>query len=304
MAEVLVTAIALLVMLGVLLEVSKKTMEHAIRLAKALGISEMAIGLLVVSVATSLPELTIAITAAFNRSLDLSFGNVFGANVADLLLVTGVAAILGYGRLEMETSRRLTILLLIVTLVSFPLLVFSGRLLGLMLFLVFPVYSFFMLRQQPAGRPVIHQGGDRELGLFFVFMAGVIVVAKTTVELALQLSSSLGIAETMLGATLISLGTTLPELSVSLAAAKERHLMLALGNSIGSSLVNLSLVLGSGLLIYPFVTTAPAAKLVLLSIIANAVVLFMLVVRKRLEKTEGMILVGCYLAFLGYLLIF
>ncbi len=304
MADPTVTAVALMVCLAILLETSKKATEHAVEVARKLNVSETAIGFVLVSVATSLPELTISVTSALNRKLDLSVGNVFGANISNLLLVTGIAAFVGVGMLSIRETRRLALILLGVTMISFPLLLFEpGRIMGLILVVVFFAYSFYLMNQ---GKETVRARNFRkaipEILFFLTFIAAVILSAKITVDFALRLSNSIGIAETILGATLISIGTTLPELSVSLAAARSNHMTLALGNAIGSCLVNISLVLGTGLLIYPFVTTASAARLILFSIIANVLVLFLAGVVKKLDRVGGAILVTAYVAFLAYFL--
>ncbi|MFH1199685.1 MAG: sodium:calcium antiporter [Candidatus Micrarchaeota archaeon] len=304
----LVSALALLAVgLIIVFKSAEKSIDHALRLSKLAGISEFAVGFLLFSVATSLPELVVGISSAFRGSTDLGVGNVFGANIINVTLVLGVAAYLGVVEIRRNDIKELVLILLGTSLVSMLFIVYQpGRLSGAALFLLFLAYAYRILtttKNKPAG------GQSRKFSLpstgvlfrasapFAFWIALVIIGAQIAVENAIRLSALLGIAQTVIGATLVSLGTSLPEMSVSVTAALRGKAKVAVGNAVGSAIVNLSLVFGTALMINPVITFAPAVRLIAFSVIANMLLLYFIVVRGSLHKRDGLLLILGYIAF-------
>lgn len=298
--------IPLLVVVGgmlIIFKSSEQTIENAILIAKSLGISELAVGFILLSVATSLPEFVISATAAFRGGTDLAVGNIFGANISDVSLVLGVAAILGVVTVKRKDLRELVMILLGTSVISLLFVIYQPRrLAGVILFLVFLAYSYWMLmKDRQAGGQIAGKVRPRllwPLAKFSFFAALVLLSAQFVVENAVRLSAMLGVAQTVIGGTIISVGSTLPELSVSIAAVRKRQDKMAIGNAVGSSIVNLTLVFGTALMINPGISVASATKLMIFSVIANMVLLYFIVTKGKLERREGYLLVIGYLAFL------
>ncbi|MFH0971652.1 MAG: sodium:calcium antiporter [Candidatus Micrarchaeota archaeon] len=303
MSEWLIPLLYVLGGLIVVLWSAEKSTKHAAELARIFGISELAIGFILLSIATSLPEFVISATAAFKGGTDLSVGNVFGANIADVTLVLGVAAILGVVAIKRKDLDQLVMIMLATSLISLFFVIYEpGRLTGAALFLIFLAYVYWMLSKGKKKGAPIKEPQKRvflpHLTKFIFFIAIVLLMAQIVVDNSIRLSNILGIAETVIGGTLISLGTTFPELSVSIAAARQKKEKMAIGNAVGSAIVNLTMIFGVALMINPAISFAPALKLIIFSVIANMVLLYLVIVRKGIDKKAGMALVLGYLAFL------
>ncbi len=303
MVEWLVPFLIVLGGMAIVFKSAEKSTESAATIAKILGISEMAIGFLLLSFATSLPELVISVSAALRGSPDLSVGNVFGANITNVTMVLGVAAMLGAVLIQRKDLKELVMILLSTSLISLLFVVYQpGRLTGGALIVIFLAYVYWLLRKQKlSSRPFDPRIPRRimpHLGKFSLSIAIVILAAQIVVDNAIQLSHALGLAETVIGATIISLGTTLPELSVSINAVRKKYLKMAVGNAVGSSITNLSLIFGTTLLIDPFISFGPAVKLIVFSVIANIVLLYFIVIKGALTKRDGLLLALAYFAFL------
>ena len=236
----------LLVSALVLAKAAETVVDNAVILAKFLKVSEMAIGFLLVSVATSLPELSIAITSIFEKAPGISAGNVLGANIADVTLVLGVAALVSAIKISKNDAWKATNILGLAALAPFLLIFFPSLISTLVLFAVFVSYAVISVRQKSkkTGDGITRQNATFALFFFAVGVAFLLVSADFVVKSAVSLASILGLSSTIIGATIISIGTTLPELSVSLQSVRKNSSSLALGNAVGSTLVNSTLVLG------------------------------------------------------------
>ncbi|MFH1257692.1 MAG: sodium:calcium antiporter [Candidatus Micrarchaeota archaeon] len=287
----------------IVLKAAERSTEHASELARIFGVSDLAIGFILLSVATSLPEFVISTTAAFKGGTDLAVGNVFGANIADVTLVLGVAAFLGVVSIKRKDINELVMILLATSLISLFFVIYEpGRLTGAVLFIFFLAYVYWMLskgkrkevpRKEPSKRMFLPH-----LTKFFFFISVVLLMAQIVVDNAIALSQILGIAETVIGGTIISLGTTFPELSVTIAAVRKKKEKMAIGNAVGSAIVNLTMIFGVALMINPTISFAPALKLLIFSVMANMVLVYLVAVRKGIDKRTGMLLTLGYLAFL------
>ncbi|MFH1106695.1 MAG: sodium:calcium antiporter [Candidatus Micrarchaeota archaeon] len=288
----------------VIFKAGEKTTTYAALLARQLGVSDLAIGFILLSAATSLPELVVSVSAAFRGATDLSVGNVFGANLVNVSLVVGVAAFLGVVHIKRKETGNLVMVLLATSLISLLMVVYNpNRLAGAGLLLVYLAYVYWLLVHSGRARadakrapPSLHSLAP-PLSKFSFFIALVIVAAQVAVDNAIALSQTWGVAETVIGATIVSLGTTLPELSVSVVSALKRRESMAIGNAVGSAITNLSLVFGTALVINPQISFAPAVQLVVFSVIANIVLLYFIVIRGGLQKRDGLLLIFGYLAF-------
>ncbi|MEK6843612.1 MAG: calcium/sodium antiporter [Candidatus Micrarchaeota archaeon] len=294
----------LLIIIGLIFifKAAEQSIENAVELARTLGISELTIGFILVSTATSLPEFFVSITAALKGSSDISVGNVFGANISNILFVLGVAAVLGATTIKRKDLKELVLIMLATSAISLLFVIYNpGRISGIILLAIFAFYVRWMLQKDSLNRkPLPSRKGKlfEPLAKFALFISIVILGSQLVVENAIKLSSLLGITQTVIGATLVSLGTTLPELSVSISAVRRHAEKMAIGNAVGSSIVNLTLVFGASIAINPQITFAPAIKLIVFSVLANLLLLYFVIVKGKLTKQNGWVLIGAYALFL------
>ena len=247
-AELLVSLLVLLASLSVLAKLSQYIIESAIVLSKYFRIGEAAFGFLLISVSTSLPEFLIAVLSSSSGQGSLSVGNVLGANIVNLTLVLGLGALVRPIIVKREDTLEISRILLIISIIPMV-LIYTGNLDkfgGLLLLLAFFAYVYHISKRRltvVAGDGFSRRQASRSFLIFTASIMGVLVAASFVVNSALSISEMTGIARTFLGATIVALGTTIPELTVTLQAVRKGHYSLALGNAIGSPLTNLTLVL-------------------------------------------------------------
>ncbi len=299
----------LVISLVVLAKASEFVIEHSLVLAHFLRVSELAIGFILLSVATSLPELVVSSIASLQGVGGIAVGNVFGSNIVDLTLVLGAALFFGNIKLDNRKINTFELLAALAATSILPLALLSDELkprAGLFLLFFFIAFAYLVLKQRITLEPRAERiSGKRAVTSAFLFVLGIAVVllsADYAVRAGVDLANAFGVSKAFIGASLIALGTSLPELAVSVAAVRKGAGGLALGNALGSAVVNLTLVLGVAALLNPLSANANAfLDLILFSLIVNGVLWLLLRFRKRWGKRERIILLLLYALFIASL---
>jgi cation:H+ antiporter len=305
----------LLVSLAVLYRSSEAIIEGAVKLSRFFNINQLAIGFLLVAVATSLPELSVSVTSAIAGQGAVSAGNVFGSNIANILVILGAGAFLYGVRISPFHLRDIGLIVLLTTLISVYIIFNSSvspralnSMEGIALLGIFGLYAWGILRKKKLedNRPRIAVPKEEALKAFLYFGVGILLVVFSSafvVESAVELALSFGLAQSFIGATVIALGTSLPELSTALQALRKGHHGLVLGNAIGSNMTNLTLVLGSASLINPIDVHLPVFVAALLfAIVANSLLFYVGAIHKRLDKAGGIFFLFVYVLYLAVIL--
>lgn len=298
------TIIILLISVVILAKSAHMVIDNSITIARFFRISEFAVGFILVSVATSLPELAVSTIASFEDQTGISVGNVLGANIADIGIALGISIFLCTIPLSKRETSALIKILIIASILPVIILLNLGSFAGIILLLIFILYAYFILHQKVTLDNTEKIKPEKAVISAFMFMIGILLVigsSKFAVDSAVQLATLLGVSKVFIAATIISLGTTLPELVVSISAARNSHPSLALGNAIGSCITNLALVLGIAAIINPLKTANIFAllNLIIFITIINFALLYFLQHRKKLGRSEGFVLIGIYLIFLA-----
>ncbi|PIT85874.1 hypothetical protein COU36_00820, partial [Candidatus Micrarchaeota archaeon CG10_big_fil_rev_8_21_14_0_10_59_7] len=288
---------SLVVALLVLAKASEYAIGHAIVVARFLRISEMAIGFLLVSTATSMPEFFVGITASSAGETGISVGNVLGANVADLLLVGGATALAGTVVLRRKEIPELLKMLFAITVLSVIVLLPLGRFSGILLLLVFTGYAVYLLQKKVSehmdgGRSVSRKEALASGALFFASMAVVVVCANFVVSSAVAIATAFNVSRAFIAGTLVSMGTTLPELATSVTAVRKKLSGIAIGNVVGSCITNLTLVLGAAAVVTPIRTDLPAFMNLAVFALLSCAMFWIFVKNRRLSRREGFMLLG------------
>ncbi|OIO61191.1 hypothetical protein COY26_04905 [Candidatus Woesearchaeota archaeon CG_4_10_14_0_2_um_filter_33_10] len=277
------------------------------KIAAFLKLSEFVVGFIIMAFATSIPELFVGITSALTKNPALALGNVIGANIINLTLVIGIAILLGKG-IKIESKKTKTDALYMVGIAALPmvLMVIGGslsRIDGIILLAAFALYARRILQQRKLFKKEVEDSIKRKdiilTTILFVFsLALLFLSARFVVEYATSLSVDLALPPIIVGLFIISIGTTLPELTFGSRAVLAGHSEMALGNSIGSVIVNSTLVLGIVSIIHPI-----TANILLFSVSA----IFMVVVAflfatfvesgNKLYVKEGISLILLYIFF-------
>ncbi len=318
----------------------------SVAVARKLGLSELIIGLTLVGFGTSMPELVTTLQATSQGATGIAVGNVVGSNISNILLVLGVAALLYPILTNPRALARDSIVMVFVTIV-FCALVYCNMFsrvtgIAMVLFLLaYMVATVILDRQAEAPAAQMHKEEGESMGAPDSFIiglimavagiAGVVLGARFLVQGAVTLATEWGISETVIGLTIVAIGTSLPELATSVVAALRQRSDVALGNVIGSNIFNLSGIIGVTAAITPFSMFAPkdaataplavdpdtglqtrveqgVAELPILGfehigalLLATFLMVLFGITGHRFSRTEGVILLGTYAVYMGML---
>ena len=276
-------------------------------LAARFGIPQLVIGLTVVAMGTSAPEAAVSITAAFRDNADICVGNIVGSNILNVLIILGIASVIVPIRVADSTIRYE-----IPYMIGFSiLLVFLGydqtvdRLDGgilLAAFVAYLTYLFVCARKNKCEEQPVHQTGlPKQLGYILGGMAAIILGSKLAVYAATNIATLAGVSERFIGLTIVALGTSLPELFTSVAAARKGNADIAIGNIVGSNIFNILFIVG----LTSMITRVPyAPKFILDGAVMTGVGVLLLICvlrKKQLTRVGGIIMLVCYAGYFAYL---
>jgi cation:H+ antiporter len=307
-------AVVLAAALVALSRAADLTINNSINVASATGLGKTTVGFILVAFSTSLPELFVAFFSLVQpENVGISVGNVLGANLLNVCFILGLCFLLislryrrgvdFIGRIARDELSSLNFGLFVATLAPLLLLYArqASRLVGVLLFMVF---AYNMYRLSKTGKPIEvaseaeKHARTKYLGLAFAGGVAVVACAFFIVESASNIASVLGVPPILIGATIVSFGTTMPELSTSIDSIRKGHPDLALGNVVGSCFVNVTCILGVTLMVAPFaVDMAAFSDLILFSLIAN-LVLWYFIQSARVSWREAAVLLFVYALFL------
>lgn len=308
---VLVESLVLFISLAVLAKSSSVVVENAAKLSKFFGVSQVAIGFILLAVSTSLPELSVSVLSSTLGKGAIAAGNVFGSNIADILLVLGIGGFLYGVKIGKNDLKDIAIILVLTTIVSAYIIFNSnirnqalGFLEGIILLLLFIFYVIYIFRKKAIdGNGANHVTKKEALYAFLFFSASILLVlvsASFVVDSAVKIAKLLNIAESFIGATIIAIGTSLPELSIDLQAIRKKQYGLALGDALGSTITNITLVLGTAAVINPISIILPVFIAALLfAIIANILLFYFAAVKKELRRFDGALFLLVYVVYIA-----
>jgi cation:H+ antiporter len=288
-------------------------------IAKRLGLSDFVIGLTIVSVGTSAPELIVNVMASINGNAGIAIGNVLGSNIANVLLILGISAII-YGlpiqrnTVLSEIPFSLAAALLVGFLANTDIFGLEyndqglGRIDGVIILFFFGLFLLYVFTlpsaKEDSQDPTIQAMSGAKAGLLTVIgITALFFGGKWVVDGAMQLAQHLGMSEAFIGLTVVAIGTSLPELVTSAMAAYRRNTDIAVGNVVGSSIFNLLLILGVSSVIRPLPFQQNSNIDLLVVVFSGALIILSLAIGRRLviKRYDGVIFVLCYVAYIVYL---
>ncbi|MCI6663899.1 MAG: calcium/sodium antiporter [Spirochaetia bacterium] len=281
--------------------------DGAASIAAKLGIPQLVIGLTIVAMGTSAPEAAVSLTAAFHGNADITIGNVVGSNIMNVLVILGLAALICPMKVAKLTAFVDIPVTLVMSLVLFGLGVDGSisRLDAAILLVVFIGYLSYLFLMTKKG--LISGESEEEVAkiqsvpkaLLFTALglALIIVGSSLAVDAASAIAKMLGLSERFIGLTIVALGTSLPELFTSVAAAIKKNPDMAIGNIVGSNIFNILFIVGLSGMVIP-VPFASAFRFDTLVATATMLLLFLLSLpKRRLGRVAGFILLAGYIAY-------
>ena len=322
------------VVLGLALLVwsADRFVDGAVGVARYCGMSTLLIGMVVVGFGTSAPEMVVSAISAMDNAPELALGNAYGSNIANIALILGVTAVISPVIVIRKALKRDLPVLIAVTAMS-GFLVSDGsisRLDGVILLLVFAGVMGFNIvnemRQKAVAGSAVADDAEKQDGeslslgksvLWLVLGLALLVgSSRALVWGAVEIARALGVSDLLIGLTIVAVGTSLPELASSIAAARKGENDLAFGNIIGSNLFNTLLVVGIASTIAPMHTFEPSVinrDMPVMTVLTVLLLLFGLPVRKkrldanghrigRINRLEGATFLAIYIGYIGVLI--
>lgn len=295
--------------------------DGASSLAKKMKISDLVIGLTIVSFGTSTPELVVNLFASFQGNADIAIGNVLGSNIANIFVILGISAVIYPLAVTKGTAfKEIPFSLLAAITVGLMAndVLFDGRstsaitrIDGFVLisfFIIFMYYIFGISKNKGANSEAESTKEYKtyvSIILILVGIAGLVIGGKLVVDNAVSLATMLGISTSLVGLTIVAVGTSLPELATSAVAAYKKNVDIAVGNVVGSNIFNIFWILGLSAIIRPLPFNVQSNGDILVTIAASILLFLFLFVGKRhiIERWQGVLFLTIYAFYVIYLVI-
>lgn len=317
----------LLILVGLVLLIfsADYLVKGAASVATRFNIAPLIIGLTIVSFGTSAPELTVNILSAIEGSSELALGNVLGSNIANILLVLGVVAVIGTIKVKSSTVWKEIPFALLAAFLLFIMantVILDGaseniitRTNGIVLMAMMAVFMFYVFANARGGKSKhtdkmsddteeIEIYSTTKSTLFIIAgLVGLFFGGRLLVDNAVSLATQAGLSEALIGLTIVAIGTSLPELVTSVMAALKGHMDLAIGNVVGSNIFNIFWVIGLTSIILPLPVSAAIQTDMVMCIIATLLLfIFMFLGKKhQLSRVEGSAFITIYAGYLIFL---
>ena len=296
----------LIISLSLIAILSERVIRYVLVLSKVFGLSEMAAGFILLSVTTSLPELSVSTVAATLGEGGLSVGNVLGSNIANLTIIIGLAIF--FSKTEVlvkgQSQKELVQFLFLSSII--PLFIVQrgslDTVLGIVLLILFIYFSVNISRKTEKTETIepVHKKDTAMVGLkFLVGAALIIVLSKFLVDSSVDIAEFIGLPPSIIGATIVGLGTSLPELATTIQALKKKLFGMALGNLLGSCITNITLILGvSSLISFSPVNVLAVQSIMFYVLLSSLSVWYMVGASERIGKKGALFLCVVYILFI------
>ena len=315
--NILLSVMAIIIGFGLLVWGAERFVHGAAAIAKNFGVSPLIIGLTIVGIGTSAPEILISVIAAYQGNPALAVGNALGSNIANIALVLGITAIVMPLTVKSETLRREYPIMFIIMLVSLLLVVDQhlGQVDGLILISGLFVMTYWMIQQgKKQKRDPLEKEFEQEIPeiptqkallWFSIGLILLIVSSRGLVWGSVNIAKAAGISDLVIGLTIVAIGTSLPELAASIMSALKKEPDIAIGNIIGSNMFNMLVVFGIPGLMSPHIIDIAILERDFPFMIGLSIALFIMAYgfkgKGRINRYEGSLLLGSYAAYMAVL---
>jgi cation:H+ antiporter len=302
----IVELILLLSSLAIIAVVSDRIIVYVTKLSSYFGLSEMSAGFILLSVATSLPELFVSAIASLTNQGGLSVGNVLGSNIANLTIILGLAILISRTKITIDSNSEKELVQFLFLSSLIPLFILQrgsiGPVLGIVLLILFVYFSINISKK--AGK-ISSLGFYRRKEINFIIIKFLIAIglilflSKLVVDNGVGIAQSLGLPPSVIGATIIAFGTSLPELATTIQALKKRLFGMALGNIFGSCITNLTLVLGfASILSFSQVSVVATGSMLFFTLITTLTIWYLISTKKYIGRKISLFIIFIYVLFI------
>ena len=307
-AGIIIQVVLLLVGFVFLIKGSDFFVDGASSIAAILKIPTIIVGLTIVAFGTSAPEAAVSITSSLTGNNAMAVSNVVGSNLFNMLMVIGVAALLGDLLMEKSVLEKDLPFLVGITLLFAVFIVIGWNIStieGIILLVILAAYVFYLIRnagQSGAANYVEKPKLTTPKSILFIIvgLAGIILGGDLVVDSASSIAMALGMSETLVGLTIVAIGTSLPELVTSLTALKKGENQLVIGNVIGSNIFNILFVLGASSAISQIPLDSSMLIDVLFMVAVTVLCFIFGKTQDKYDKKEGIILVALFIVYMAF----
>jgi len=306
-------SVILIISLFVLVKAADLFIAGAKEMGEYFKMSQFVIGVLIVGMGTSLPELASSLAGAWSGETEIVLANAVGSNITNILLIVGVLAFLGGKVIIKQELIKTELVVFFIATVNFIAVVFDGRVdrvEGLLLLGTFSAYIWylFMEAKQPKTSSKIIKSNSsfpfKALIVSIFSLTALLVGASYTIDMAVNIATAFAVPIGLISITAIAIGTSLPELFVSIQAIKTKQTEMAIGNIFGSNAFNMLVVVGLPALIVPLSAGVVVMKLGLGIMIASSAIFFVIGLARQVMRWEGLMMLIFFLFFLIKLMAF
>ena len=313
MVSIFVSLFILIVGFVLLMKGADVFVEGSSSIAKRFHIPSLIIGLTIVAMGTSLPECAVSITASLEGNNALAVANAVGSNIFNLMVVCGISALFVPITVQKDTLKRefpfsivCAVLLMVLGFIGMEL----GHIDGIILLVLFIGYLIYMILSAKKAMNVHNE--EEEIKIIPMWQSVVYIIGGAiaikyggdfVVESASKIALTLGMSQNLVGLTIVSLGTSLPELVTSIVAAKKGEVDMALGNVIGSNIFNILLVLGIASAISPIAFIFENITDIMILSVFSIIVLYFAWTKEKIDRKEGIMMLVLYVGYLIYIII-
>lgn len=308
MEHVLIQSSILVLSLAGLIVFAEKLIDASAKLAKALGITEAVIGLTLLAYGTSLPEFAVSSISSIGSHPELSISNILGSNIFNIALILGLAAFIRpFSVKETHMMERDNYIMVAVALLLIALLLFFkgiNRTAGAVMVLLILGYTYYLLKHDRTANPLKKDktiSKRKETGIILASLLAVIISGKFAVDSAVAVAEGLEVTEWLIGATIMAAGTSLPEVAVSITAAKKGLFGMSIGNIVGSSIFNILWVLGFAAMLNPLSVDFAMITWDSVFFLTVTFLLAYHLMKTKVSRLEGILYIAIYFGYLTYL---
>lgn len=284
--------------------------DGASGIAARLGIPQLVIGLTIVAMGTSAPEAAVSISAALKGNAEITIGNIVGSNILNILIILGITSVIISVKVAASTIKYELPFMIAITAVLLLFgytggnITFSEGILLWILFILYLTYLFVMAKRNKDETDDKQEEKPLWKLIIFILLGLFMIVfgSDISVDGASAIAKAVGISERFIGLTIVALGTSLPELVTSIAAARKGKADIAIGNIVGSNIFNILFVVGTTSLITPVVFASNFIIDTAIAIAAGILLLVGVLRKKELSRVTGIIMLVCYGVYFIYLI--
>lgn len=305
--SMLINIVLLVMGLVVVLKGADWLTDGAVNIASRFGVSQMVIGLTIVAMGTSMPELCVSMVSALKGTPDLAVGNVVGSNTLNTLLIVGCSALVAPIMVKRSSVRRDIPFAVLASLLMLIFCLDGGidRLDAALLFILFAVFMFVTVKygknEGTEAKTTAAPLGKAAL-LLVVGLVCLILGSNLFVDNASFIASTLGVSDAVIGLTIVAGGTSLPELATSMVSAKKGNSDIAIGNVIGSNVFNILMIIGVTGLVKPMHIKGITSLDLIVMLASMLLLWFFCRTTYKVKRWEGAVLAISYIAYLAWLI--